>query len=64
MSAHRKPMPRAYRWIRWFPPFTTPLGMVVMVLSLAVTHSTALFVLGAISAVSGWIAMALDGRTR
>lgn len=68
MSAHRKPGARPAAWLyqvaRVGPCVATPAGVVVMVTAVAVTHSTALFVLGAVASVSGWIALTLQGRTR
>lgn len=50
------------RFVRRAAWITTPAGIAIMCMSLAVTHSGALFALGAISAVSGWISLYLYGR--
>ena len=55
-------MPKAHRFMRRAVWVTTPLGIAIMCLSIAVTHSGALFGLGAVSAVSGWISLYLYGR--
>jgi len=55
-------MPKAVRFVRRAVWVTTPLGIAIMCLSIAVTRSSALFALGAISAVSGWISLYLYER--
>jgi hypothetical protein len=56
--------PRSYRAMRRIPWITTPAGLAVMCVSLTVTHSTVGFILGAISAVTGWISLMLAGGSR
>lgn len=68
MTTHRKPRTRAIARLhlvaRLGPCFSTPAGVAVMGISLGLRHSNVAFAFGAVSSVTGWIALTLQGRTR